>query len=177
MRSNFVLETERLRLRPYRLEDLDDLLGILGDPDTMLYYPAPYSREGTLEWIQDNLRRYREDGFGLWAMELKDTEEFAGNCGPAVREVEGVPEVEPGWHVKRTLWGRGLAPEAAAACRDWVFQNLGAERLISLIRPENSPSRRVAKKIGMTVDREVAYGSMGWLHLVYMVRFADSSAF
>ncbi len=91
MRSNFVLETERLRLRPYRLEDLDDLLGILGDPETMQYYPAPYSQEGALEWIQDNLRLYREDGFGLWAMELQAAEEIAGNCGPAVREWRACP--------------------------------------------------------------------------------------
>ncbi len=170
MPQNFVLETERLRLRPYRPDDLDKLEAILGDPETMRYYPEPYGRERVLEWIEDNIRRYAEDGTGLWAMELTSTGEFAGNCGPAVRAVEGVPEVELRWHVKRALWGRGLAPEAAAACRDWAFEHLGTDRVISLIRTENVPSRRVAEKIGMTIDREVAYGSMGWPHLVYMIR-------
>lgn len=85
------------------------------------------------------------------------------------RIVEGREEVELGWHVKRSHWGRGIAPEAAAACRDHAFGALGLERLISLIRPENIPSRRVAEKIGMTVDGEVAYGSMGWPHLVYAI--------
>ena len=55
--TGFRLETERLRLRPYTLDDLDDLFGILGDPETMQYYPEPNSREGTLEWIEDNVRR------------------------------------------------------------------------------------------------------------------------
>jgi RimJ/RimL family protein N-acetyltransferase len=65
--SGFRLETERLRLRPYTLDDLDALFGILGDPETMAYYPEPYTREGTLRWIEDNLR-------GMWWM--------ASACGP-----------------------------------------------------------------------------------------------
>jgi RimJ/RimL family protein N-acetyltransferase len=142
--SGFLLETERLRLRPYRLDDLDDLIGILGDPETMTYYPAPYNREGTLRWIEDNMRRYVADGFGLWAMEMKETGDFVGDCGPALREVDGEREVEIGWHVDRALWNRGLATEAGAACRDHCFRALGLDRVISLVRPENLPSRRVA---------------------------------
>lgn len=165
-----ILETERLRLRPFRLEDRDELFAVLGDGETMRYYPEPYTKDGALDWIQDNLRRYRQEGFGLWAMELKATGELAGDCGPAVREVEGKAEIELGWHVKRAFWGQGLATEAAAACRDWIFRNVRPTRLIALVRPENVQSRRVAEKIGMTVEGEVAYGFMGWLHLVYAIR-------
>ncbi|MGH2651378.1 MAG: GNAT family N-acetyltransferase [Actinomycetota bacterium] len=114
------------------------------------------------------LRRYADDGFGLWALELKETGEFAGDCGPAVREVEGRPEVEIGWHVKRTLWNRGLATEAATSCRDHCFGTLGLERVISLVRPENQPSCRVAEKIGMTVEREIDWH--GLPHFVYATR-------
>src|SRR5439155_5805208 len=110
--------------------------------------------------------RYARDGFGLWAIELKETGRLVGDCGPAIREVEGTPEVEMGWHVNGNQWGRGLATEAAAASRDWVFEWLGLPRVISLIQSRNVPSRRVAEKIGMSVEREVPYGSMGWLHLV-----------
>ncbi|MGH2576596.1 MAG: GNAT family N-acetyltransferase [Actinomycetota bacterium] len=163
--SGFRLETERLRLRPYTLDDLDALLGILGDPETMTYYPEPYNREGTLRWIEDNRRRYVVDGFGLWAMEMKETGDFVGDCGPAVREVDGEREVEIGWHVDRALWNRGLATEAGAACRDHCFGALGLERVISLVRPENLPSRRVAEKIGMVIEREVDWH--GYRHLVY----------
>ncbi len=74
--TGFSLETERLRLRPYTLDDLDALFGILGDPETMTYYPEPYNKEGTLRWIENNRRRYEVDGFGLWAMEMKETGDF-----------------------------------------------------------------------------------------------------
>jgi ribosomal-protein-alanine N-acetyltransferase len=161
--SGFRLETERLRL--YTLDDLDALFGILGDPETMTYYPEPYNREGTLRWIEDNMRRYVVDGFGLWAMDMKETGDFVGDCGPAVREVDGEREVEIGWHVDRTLWNRGLATEAGTACRDHCFGALGLERVISLVRPENIPSRRVAEKIGMLVERDVDWH--GYRHLVY----------
>jgi RimJ/RimL family protein N-acetyltransferase len=165
--TGFSLETERLRLRPCTLDDLDDLFGILGDPETMTYYPEPYTRDGTIRWIEDNVRRYEVDGFGLWAMEMKETGDFVGDCGPAVREVDGEREVEIGWHVDRALWNRGLATEAGAACRDHCFGALGLERVISLVRPENIPSRRVAEKIGMIVERDVDWH--GYRHLVYAV--------
>ena len=162
------LETERLRLRPYTANDVDDLFQILGDPETMTYYPEPYSRERTLGWIEDNMRRYDVDGFGLWAMELKETGSFVGDCGPAVREVEGQREVEIGWHLNRALWNRGFATEAATACRDHCFDALGLNRVISLVRPENLPSRRVAEKIGMEIERDVDWH--GYRHLVYAAR-------
>ena len=163
--SGFRLETERLRLRPYTLGDVDDLFAIIGDPKTMAYYPEPYTREGTHRWIEDNLRRYVVDGFGLWAMEMKETGVFVGDCSPAVREVDREREVEIGWHVDRALWNRGLATEAGTACRDHCFGALGLERVISLVRPENIPSRRVAEKIGMIVERDVDWH--GYRHLVY----------
>jgi ribosomal-protein-alanine N-acetyltransferase len=166
---SLILETERLRLRPFRLEDRDELFAVLGDAETMRYYPEPFTSEGTLDWIHDNLRRYRQDGFGLWAMDLKETGELVGDCGPAVREVDGVAEIELGWHVRRAFWGQGLATEAAVACRDWVFRNIRPSRLIALVRPDNGQSCRVAEKIGMTVEGEVEYGSMSWLHLVYAI--------
>ena len=62
---SLILETERLRLRPFRLEDQDEFFAVLGDAETMRHYPEPFTSEGTLDWIQDNLRRYRQDGFGL----------------------------------------------------------------------------------------------------------------
>jgi ribosomal-protein-alanine N-acetyltransferase len=171
MNSMSILETNRLRLRPLRNEDLEDLLGVLGDPETMRFYPAPYTRQLVEEWIKDSINRYRRDGIGLWAVELKATGELIGDCGPAVREVLGAREIELGWHVKRDFWRQGLATEAAEASRDWVFRNIHPSRLIALVRPENNPSRRVAEKIGMTVEQEVEYGSMGWVHLVYAIRF------
>jgi [ribosomal protein S5]-alanine N-acetyltransferase len=165
--TTLVLETERLRLRQYRLQDLDELAPILGDPETMRYYPRPYTREESLAWINRSLDRYRDHGFGLWAIVSKAAGEFLGNCGPVRQVVEERDEIELGWLVKRSHWRRGIASEAAVACRDYAFGVLDIERLIAMVRPENTPSRGVAEKIGMTVDREVDWH--GFLHRVYAV--------
>jgi RimJ/RimL family protein N-acetyltransferase len=100
------------------------------------------------------LRSYREHGFGLWAAILKDSDEFAGQCGLVAQEVEGKDEVEIGYLFLRRFWGRGLATEAARACRDHGFDTLGYDRLVSLIDPGNLASRRVAEKVGMTLEKQ-----------------------
>jgi RimJ/RimL family protein N-acetyltransferase len=146
-------------------DDLDDLASILTDAETMQYYARPFTREETTQWIDQNLQRYADDGFGLWAVVSKETGEFLGDCGPVRRLVDDRDEVEIGWQVKRSRWRQGIASEAGAACRDYAFGPLGLERVISLIRPENIPSRGVAEKIGMTIDKEIDY--KGFKHYVY----------
>ncbi len=163
-----VLETGRLRLREFCPEDVDALARVLSDSETMRFYPAPFDRAGVQEWIERNRRRYVKDGHGLWAMILKSSGELVGDCGLTLQEVDGEKLIEIGYHLRRDLWGNGLATEAACACRDFGFSRLGAERLISLIRPENQPSRRVAEKAGMTVWKETIW--RGIPHLVYAVR-------
>jgi RimJ/RimL family protein N-acetyltransferase len=163
-----ILETPRLILREFRPGDVNSLALILSDAETMRYYPAAYDRAGVEEWIARNLRRYAEHGHGLWAMILKSSGELAGDCGLTVQDVEGTNEIEIGYHVRRDLWGQGLATEAACACRDFGFAHLPVERLISLIRPENLQSRRVAENNGMTVWKEVIW--RGLPHLVYAIR-------
>ena len=91
--------------------------------------------------------------------------EFLGTAGPTVQIVEGIDEVEIGWHTRPGRKGEGIAPEAAAAARDWAFANLDIDHVISLVRPENLASRRVAEKLGMRVDREVDH--KGLRHRVY----------
>jgi [ribosomal protein S5]-alanine N-acetyltransferase len=168
--DGFELHTARLRLRPYRVDDVDAFHAIVGDPETMRYYPAPCSREGTRLWIEKNVARYREDGFGLLMVEDVATGELVGSCGPAVQVVDDVREVELGWHVRRDRWGEGIAPEAAGACRDWAFGSVDADHLIALVRPVNEPSKRVAEKIGMTVWKETLFNAeLRWPHLVYRI--------
>jgi ribosomal-protein-alanine N-acetyltransferase len=91
----------------------------------------------------------------------------SGTAGPSLLIVEGVEEVEIGWHTRPGRKGEGIAPEAGAAARDWAFENLDADHLISLVRPENTGSKRVAQKIGMHVDREVDH--KGMRHFVYRI--------
>jgi RimJ/RimL family protein N-acetyltransferase len=163
-----VIETPRLILREFRPGDVNALALILSDAETMRFYPAPYDRAGVEEWIARNRRRYAEHGHGLWAMILKSSGELVGDCGLTVQDVDGANEIEIGYHVRHDLWGRGLATEAARACRDLGFARLPVERLISLIRPENLQSRRVAEKNGMTVWKELSW--RGLPHLVYAIR-------
>ena len=162
-----ILETARLVLREFVPEDADALALVLSDPETMRYYPTPYDRTGVEQWIERNRQRYAQDGVGLWALVLKATGEMIGDCGIIRQEIEGESLYEIGYHLRRDLWGQGLATEAATACRDWGFAHLGVNRLISLIRPENSPSRRVAERNGMTIWKETMY--RGLLHCVYRV--------
>jgi ribosomal-protein-alanine N-acetyltransferase len=150
-----VLETERLVLRQMNLLDVENLLQIFSDPEAMRYYPGTKSRAETEEWIEWNLRSYQQNGFGLWAAILKESDEFAGQCGLVAQEIDGRREVEIGYLFVRKLWGRGLATEAARASRDYGIRELGQRRLISLIDPRNVASRRVAEKVGMRLEKEI----------------------
>ena len=162
-----ILETPRLVLREFSTDDIDALATVISDSDTMRYYPAPFDRDGVEEWIGRNRRRYQTDGFGLWGMVLKLSGDLVGDCGLMRQDVDGILEIEIGYHVRRDLWGQGLATEAARACRDYGFAKLQVDRLISLIRPENVPSRRVAEKNGMKIVKEVLW--RGLVHCVYAV--------
>ena len=162
-----VLSTPRLLLREFVPEDAGALALVLSDPETMRYYPLPFDRAGVESWIVRNRQRYRDAGYGLWAMCLRETNELIGDCGLVTQEVDGQLEVEIGYHVRRDLWGKGYAPEAARACRDYGFTHVHVPRLISLIRPENVPSQRVAEKNGMTVWKEIDWH--GLRHRVYAI--------
>jgi ribosomal-protein-alanine N-acetyltransferase len=163
-----ILETPRLTLREFHSEDVDALYLILSDPETMRFYVKPFDRHGTEEWITRNRQRYTNDGHGLWAMILKASGELIGDCGLVVQEIDGSNEIEIAYHVHRDHWGQGFATEAARACRDYGFAHLDVSRLVSIIRPENLASRRVAEKNGLAIWKEVTRVNLP--HLVYSIR-------
>lgn len=162
---SFVLETERLRLREFVESDVDALQAVLGDPVAMQYYPAAFDRKGVEAWIEKNMARYKHDGYGLWAMLLKDTGKLIGDCGCTLQKVEGQNEIEIGYHVRRDLWSKGYATEAARACMEYAFAKLDVERVISIIRPENVQSKRVAEKNGLMCEKIVFWH--GYDHCIY----------
>ncbi|MBA3690293.1 MAG: GNAT family N-acetyltransferase [Actinobacteria bacterium] len=169
-----VLLTERMRLRSFRVEDLDALWAIQRDPQTMHWYPHPFARGESEAWIQRNIERHERDGHGLWATELLEDGRFAGSCGLALQQVDGESELEAGWMFDRSLWNRGLATEAGRACRDLAFGPMGRTRLISLVRPDNVASCRVAEKLGMTVEKETMHARLR--HHVYAMTPVDVEA-
>ena len=167
MEDGFELLTDRLRLRPYRPEDVDLLHPLFSDPEHMRFYPDTYSSERSEEWVARQLASSAEHRYGLWIVEERAAGGFLGTVGPTLQVVEGVEEVELGWHIRKDRWGEGIAPEAAVASRDWCWANLDVDHLISLVRPENDPSARVAEKIGMHLDRIAPY--KGLAHSVYRI--------
>jgi [ribosomal protein S5]-alanine N-acetyltransferase len=151
------IETPRLTLRRLGPQDLGAMHAYLGDAQTMLYYPAPFSREFVRQGIERNLERYDTYGYGLFGVVLKASSELIGDCGLVWQELDDGAELEVGYHFHRAHWGHGYATEAAKACMDWAFANAGVDHVISLIRPQNVPSRRVAERNGMRVARQVLW--------------------
>jgi len=168
-----ILETPRLLLRQFTLQDAEALQAVLGDPLAMEFYPEPLDRRGVEDWIRKNLERYQRNGHGLWAMMLKNSNELIGDCGCTIQEVEGKNEIEVGYHVRRDLWGNGYATEAARACADYAFHGLSAKRVISMIRPENLRSIRVAEKNSMIREKVVLWRNYD--HCIYAKKKPDET--
>lgn len=166
-----VLETPRLLLREMTEEDYPALCRMLQDPQVMYAYEHAFSGEETVEWLQNQLRRYREDGFGLWALVEKTTGEMVGQCGLTWQQWGPRKVLEVGYLLERAAWHKGYATEGAAACRDYAFQNLNAEEVFSIIRDNNLPSQAVARRSGMTERGRLVkhYYGMDMPHIVFSV--------
>jgi RimJ/RimL family protein N-acetyltransferase len=149
--------TSRLLLRELEPQDEDMLFDLLGDPEAMRYFPHVFARPEAAQWIRRNEQRYRVFGYGLWAVVDDKSGELLGDCGPVWHEIQDELQLEVGYHFRRRHWGRGYATEAARAVIDWCFSNVAVEHVISLIRPENLPSRRVAERNGLTASQSVEW--------------------
>ena len=141
----------RLSFRRMHAGDLDDMARLLGDPVVMAYYPRPRSRDEAAGWIRWNEANYARDGFGLWILHDGDGR-FVGDCGLTWQTVDGVTDLEVGYHVVPGHQGLGLATEAASACRD-LARSRGVQRLIAITHPGNRASQRVAEKIGLSPEK------------------------
>jgi ribosomal-protein-alanine N-acetyltransferase len=118
------------------------------------------TREQTRERLEQWLAEYERYGFSKWAVVLRGGEELIGRCGLSREQIDGEDEWELGWTFARAHWGKGYATEAAKAAMEYSFRVLGHRRLISLIRPGNVASVRVAEKIGMNYERRVQWDGM-----------------
>ena len=145
-------ETKRLFLREWTMQDLDAWAAILSDAEVMRYYPKPFDRQNVQDWIVWNLENYRTDGFGLWAVHLRATGELLGDCGITMQQIHGQRLPEIGFHMKKSVWGQGYATEAAKACLAWGMQQTDFPAFYCYQKSTNLPSRRVAEKLGMTLQ-------------------------
>ena len=145
-----ILETERLIIREYTPDDFDTLYEILSDAETMKYYPKPYDENGVNRWINWCIDSYRQHGFGLWALELKETGAFIGDCGISMQNIDGEILPEIGYHVHKNYWRQGYAKEACAAVKEWFFENTEFDNVYSYMNQENVASYATATANGMT---------------------------
>lgn len=166
---NMILETERLSFREMNDGDFADLCQMLQDPVVMTAYEHAFEDEEARRWLENQKRRYREDGFGLWAVLLKETGEMIGQCGLTWQYVGENSVLEIGYLFKKDFWHKGYATEAATVCKQYAFEVLDIEEVYSIIRDTNIASQAVAKRNGMTLKGKIVkhYYEMDMPHLLY----------
>ena len=149
-----IIETRRLRLRPFRESDVDALAEIYADPETIRFLGGkPLDRADTWRQIAMFMGHCEIRGYSVLAIEERATGTLLGRSGPWFPE--GWPMLEVGWVVDSRRTREGIATEAGRASLDWSFSNLGVDQICSLIRPDNLASARVAEKLGARVERQL----------------------
>ena len=151
---HILFETDRLILRLITQADFDDWCKILSDEETMKHYPAPYDAAGVQRWIDWTLNNYSRYGFGLWAVILKETGEFIGDCGITMQNIHGQMLPEIGYHFHKAHWRKGYASEAARKCMEYAFETLHFPAVYSYMTSTNAASYGVALKNGMRFIEE-----------------------
>lgn len=148
---------------------------VFRDPEVMHFGDGVQSAAWVHQWLQRRLEDYRQEpGLGVWAVVEKSSGEVMGYCGLFFfPDVCGQPEIEIGYRLARSHWGRGYATEAARAVRDYAFQTLGVQRLIALVDPENTASIRVAEKLGMVYEKDVMFPGYTHPDRVYALERRD----
>lgn len=146
------LETDRLLLRPWRSADRDPFARLNADPRVMEHFPKLLTRAESDAFADRIEAKMAEDGYGLFALERRDTGAFIGFTGLAVPRFEApfMPAIEIGWRISFEHWGLGFATEAARCVLDFGFSELGLAEVIAMTVPANRRSQRVMEKLGMS---------------------------
>jgi ribosomal-protein-alanine N-acetyltransferase len=181
IRGGFImnyLETPRLRLRDWEEEDLKPFSRLNADEQVMRYFPKTLSPEETAAFYRTIVSEFLKCGFGLYAVEVKESKEFIGFIGfhRATFESDFTPCVEIGWRLKKEAWGRGYATEGAAACLRYGLTELGLDDVYSFTAEVNEPSKNVMRKIGMSFVKTFAHprvesSSPLSKHVLFHIRF------
>lgn len=152
------METDRLILRSWQEDDLDNLAALCSDPDVMRHFPMMLSFDQSKTFLEKVLKKRASDGFCMDPIIVKETGEFAGFVGlniPANNEpLPFDPCVEIGWRLHKWAWGKGYATEAANAWLGFGFKTLKLQEIVAFTIPANTGSRRVMERLGMTRDTD-----------------------
>lgn len=150
MAENIFLETERLILRRFSIDDVDHIAALDGDPDVMRYVAdgLPKTRRDAEETVPRVLLNYAKfPGLGIWIAEEKPYMAFAGWF--ALKYIPKTEEIEVGYRLMKSAWGRGLATEGARAVLNYGFGECGLDRIVAVTHPGNAASQRVLRKLGL----------------------------
>lgn len=167
-------DTNRLRFR--KLVENDDQLicEMFADDYACRFYPDA-DIDFARRWIKKTLDRYRNEGHGLWGLELKDSGEFVGDCGLTIQQVDSKPELEIGYHIVLKHRRKGYATEAAKACLVHAFKHTDHERVISLVHKENVASQKVAEQVHKLRSETVRFGNPHWVYYTERSGIDDES--
>lgn len=154
-----ILETSRLILRPFQPDDAEVLQAVLGDAEVMRFSVSGVMNLDQIQgWLDRQIAGREKYGYGMNAAIEKNSKQLIGFCGLCVFEdLDGQREDEIGYRLARAWWGKGLATEAAIATRDYGFDQIGLNRLVCIIEPENIRSIRVAERVGMQYERATKF--------------------
>lgn len=164
--------TKRLYLREMVQSDYLALCKILQDKEVMEAYEHAFSDTEVQEWLDKQRKRYRDHGFGLWAVILKENNEMIGQCGLTWQDYNNQQVLEVGYLFQKAFWHQGYATEAAIACKKYAFEHLKANEVFSIIRNTNLASQNVAKRNGM-IARDTFikhYYGVEMPHIVFSIK-------
>lgn len=156
---NRVIETDRIFLRPFCINDIEPFAKICANPNVMRYIGdgKPVSLDIIAEKITEWIELYEKQKYGLMALVMKDTDELIGFCGFIHQIVDEIEYIELGYRLDEAHWGQGIATEAAVAARDYAFNVLEIPMLIAIINHQNDVSKRVVKKVGMKLMKQTKF--------------------
>ena len=156
MTANVQIDTDRLTLRECTLDDLDIIVELLGDTDTMQGYRGTSTPEFAKDWLDGVVASWQEKGYGYWILFLKEIGEFIGIAGISDVEIYGIWEAEAGYAIRKKFCGQGFASEAADACYDFALNRTDIDHIITVIDPRNSASIHLAEKYGLSFLKQSA---------------------
>lgn len=151
------IETVRLRLKKFTLDEPEHMFLILSDPDVMRYMRTgkPESRKQTKARLDFITKHWEQQGFGVWAAIHKEHQKLIGFCG--LQLLDNTLEVELAYLLAKPYWGMGLATEAVKASLKYGFEELELDRIVAVARPENVVSQRVMEKVGLKYEKNAHY--------------------
>ena len=158
------LETPRLTLRPFTLDDADPLHHLMDDPEVMRYFPTtdPPGREQVERLVLAQLAHWEKHNYGWWAVELREKAELIGWSG--LQYLPETKETEIAYLMGKMFWGCGLATEGAQEGLKYGFETLQLARVVALVHPENLASQRVIQKLGLSLTGPAHYFGMDLNH-------------